>query len=97
MTAGTPGLTPAGELPESFEEQAEQAWRNILALLQSAGMGVEHLVKIVQYLVRAEDIRPYGPIRSRMLGAHRPASMLMVVSALPRPEISDRNRSDGCN
>jgi len=86
FTAGTPGLTPEGYLSDTFEGQAEQAWKNILHLLESAGMGVEHLVKIVQYLVRPEDIRAYAPIRARVLGPHRPASMLMVVSALPRPE-----------
>ena len=86
FSSGTPGLTPAGDLPETFEEQAEQAWRNILRLLESAGMSVQHLVKIVQYLVRAEDVRSYGAIRTRILGEHRPASMLMIVSALPRPE-----------
>lgn len=84
--SGTPGLTPDGVLPKTFEEQAEQAWRNVLQLLKQAGMAPEHLVKIVQYLVRAEDIAAYGPVRSRMLGACRPASMLLVVPALVRPE-----------
>jgi len=32
--SGTPGLTKDGHLPESFEEQAEQAWKNVAALLQ---------------------------------------------------------------
>ncbi len=86
FSSGTPGLAPGGDLPETFEEQAEQAWRNILRLLESAGMGVQHLVKIVQYLVRPEDVRPYGAIRARVLGEHRPASMLMIVKALPRPD-----------
>jgi 2-iminobutanoate/2-iminopropanoate deaminase len=31
--SGTPGLTPDGNLPEAFEEQAEQAWRNVSAIL----------------------------------------------------------------
>lgn len=85
--SGTPGLTPDGHLPERFEEQAEQAWRNVFALLEGAGMGPEHLVKIVQYLVRAEDIKRYAAVRAQMLGAYRPASMLAVVGGLVRPEI----------
>jgi 2-iminobutanoate/2-iminopropanoate deaminase len=84
--SGTPGLTPEGYLPETFELQAEQAWRNVLLLLKRAGMAPEHLVKIVQYLVRAEDIAAYGAVRSRMLGGCRPASMLLVIRALARPE-----------
>ena len=84
--SGTPGLTPEGTLPKTFEEQAEQAWKNVLQLLKQAQMAPEHLVKIVQYLVRAEDVPVYGAVRSRMLGGCRPASMLLVVPALVRPE-----------
>ena len=84
FTSGTPGLAPDGTLPAKFELQAEQAWKNIFSALQKADMGPEHLVKIVQYLVRAEDIAAYGAIRARFLGDCRPASMLMVVAALPK-------------
>jgi 2-iminobutanoate/2-iminopropanoate deaminase len=85
--SGTPGITPDGHLPETFEEQAEQAWKNVLALLQQANMGPEHLVKISQYLVRAEDIPRYAPIRDKALGEHRPASMLTVIPGLVWPKI----------
>ena len=85
FTSGTPGLLPDGTLPATFELQAEQAWKNILLVLQRAGMGAEHLVKIVQYLVREEDIAAYGAIRARFLGDCRPASMLLVAAALPKP------------
>ena len=84
--SGTPGLTPSGELSSDFAQQAEQAWRNVLQLLEQAGMGPEHLVKIVQYLVRPGDIRSYGHVRARMLQGHRPASMLLVVPALVRSD-----------
>ena len=36
FTSGTPGLTPEGHLPDSFEEQADQAWKNILEILKRA-------------------------------------------------------------
>ncbi len=85
FTSGTPGLTPDGTLPDTFELQAEQAWKNILSALQKAGMGPEHLVKLVQYFVRTEDLPAYGAIRSRFLGDCRPASMLLVAAALPKP------------
>ncbi len=87
LLAGTPGLRPDGTLPASFEEQAEQAWLNVIRALESADMGVQHLVKITQYLTRREDIAGYGAIRSKMLGDARPASVLMVVPALVWPEM----------
>jgi enamine deaminase RidA (YjgF/YER057c/UK114 family) len=49
-------------------------------------MSVGDLVKITQYLTRAEDIPAYAKVRTRMLGAARPASMMLVVAALPRPD-----------
>lgn len=86
-TAGTPGIRKDGTVPESFEEQADLAWKNLIEILEAAGMGVHNLVKITQYLVRAEDIRAYPAIRLKHLGDHRPASMLSVVTLLVKPEI----------
>jgi 2-iminobutanoate/2-iminopropanoate deaminase len=86
FVSGTPGLSPDGNLPATFERQAEQAWRNIFASLEKAGMGIQDLVKVVQYLVRVEDLPAHGAVRTRMLQGHRPASMLCVVVALPRPD-----------
>ncbi len=86
FVSGTPGLTADGNLPDTFEEQADQAWRNVLALLDKAGMGPEHLIKVSQYLVRSEDILRYAPIRTKWLGDNRPASMLAVVPGLARPD-----------
>lgn len=83
--SGTPGLDCSGRLSESFEEQANQAWRNVFSLLEKASMRAENLVKVTQYLTRQEDIILYPPIRSKWLGEHRPASMLFVIPALVRP------------
>ena len=86
MTAGTPGMAPDGSTPERITAQAEQAWRNVIAMLEQAGMMVDDLVKVTHYLVRSEDIKPYAEVRKRFLGDARPASMLLVVPALVRPE-----------
>ena len=48
-----------------------------------AGMTVHDLVKVTQYLLRAEDIPAYAAVRKRFLGDARPASMLLVSDALP--------------
>jgi 2-iminobutanoate/2-iminopropanoate deaminase len=86
FTAGTPGMTLNGDLPGDFIAQAELAWGHIAAMLSKADMNVHNLVKITQYLVRASDIADYAKVRSRALNGARPASMLMVVAALPRAE-----------
>ena len=86
FTSGTPGMDERGEYPPDITKQAELAWGHILRMLKAAGMSVNDLVKITQYLTRAEDIPAYVQVRTRMLGDARPASMLMVVAGLPRPE-----------
>lgn len=86
FTSGTPGMDEAGKLPGDIIAQAELAWGHILTMLDRAGMAVGDLVKITQYLTRAEDIPAYAKVRARMLGDARPASMMLVVAALPRPE-----------
>jgi 2-iminobutanoate/2-iminopropanoate deaminase len=86
FTSGTPGMDAAGEMPGDITAQAELAWGHILTMLDRAGMAVGDLVKITQYLTRAEDIPAYAKVRARMLGDARPASMMLVVAALPRPE-----------
>lgn len=87
-TAGTPGIDPrTGTLPPTFEEQAELAWRNIESILAEGGMGVEHIVKLTQTMIRREDLAAYRDIRTRHLGDHRPASMLSFVSGLVWPDM----------
>jgi 2-iminobutanoate/2-iminopropanoate deaminase len=86
VTAGTPGLGRDGALPPDITGQAEQAWTHIVTMLERAGMTVHDLVKITQYLTQASDLPAYAKVRARVLGTARPASMLMVVAELPRPE-----------
>jgi 2-iminobutanoate/2-iminopropanoate deaminase len=86
LTAGTPGLSKDGDLPKDITGQAERAWEHVIDLLERAGMTVADVVKVTQYLTRAEDIPAYGKVRSRFLGDARPASMLLVIPQLVRPE-----------
>jgi enamine deaminase RidA (YjgF/YER057c/UK114 family) len=86
FTSGTPGMDEKGEYPSDITRQADLAWAHILKMLKEAGMSVNDLVKITQYLTRGEDIPAYVQVRARILGDARPASMLMVVAGLPKPE-----------
>ena len=56
-------------------------------MLQQARMTVADIVKVTQYLTRAEDIKAYAEVRARFLGDNRPASMLLVIPHLVWPEI----------
>jgi 2-iminobutanoate/2-iminopropanoate deaminase len=84
--AGQVGLDGQGRLAEGFEAQAEAAWKNIVAILAAAGMGPHHLVKITTFMTDPAHLPLLAPVRSRYLGAARPASTLVFVRALARPE-----------
>jgi 2-iminobutanoate/2-iminopropanoate deaminase len=86
LTSGTPGLSKAGHLPEDISGQAELAWQYVVEMLKRADMEIADVIKVTQYLKRAEDIPSYGKVRTRFLGELRPASMLLIVPQLVRPE-----------
>jgi len=84
--AGEVGMAPDGSVPDGIEAQSDQAWRNVVAVLESAGMGVEHLVHVNHWLVKEDHFAAYAKVRAKYLGDARPASTLMIVKALARPE-----------
>jgi enamine deaminase RidA (YjgF/YER057c/UK114 family) len=55
-------------------------------MLKQADMALTDVVKVTQYLTRAEDISAYAKVRTRFLGEAEPASMLLVIPQLVRPE-----------
>jgi 2-iminobutanoate/2-iminopropanoate deaminase len=87
MTSGTPGLSASGDLPDDVEAQSRLACENVVSLLAKDGMTVTDIVKVTQYLTRTEDIEAYAAVRTRFLGDHRPASMLLVIPKLVWPEL----------
>ena len=86
LTSGTPGLSIDGKLPSDITGQAEIAWAHIMTMLERASMTKYDLVKVTHYLLRASDIADYVKVRSRFLGDARPASMLLIVPGLVKPE-----------
>src|SRR5882762_5018787 len=71
-----------GSVPEGFETQCEQSWRNIIEVLNSAGLGVEHLVKINTFLTDKSQVVPNRAIRRKMLQGNEPASTVMIAETV---------------
>ena len=86
MTSGTPGINTNGEIPNDISKQSELAWEHIIRLLNKANMTVANIVKVSQYLTRAEDISAYAKVRNTFLKDSRPASMLSIIPQLVKPE-----------
>jgi len=85
--SGTVGVAADGAIPEGVAEQFEVAIANMDACLKAVGAGAEHVVKVTVYLTNIGDRGRINPIRQRYFGPHRPASTLVEVSALVRPEL----------
>ena len=84
--AGQVGVTPDGTMPEDFETQTENTYRNIEAILKDAGMGFENIVKLTTFIIDPDDLPKMREIRKSFLGDHRPAHTLLCVSRLADPE-----------
>ena len=84
--SGQVGVRKDGGVPEDFKGQAHCAWENLVAVLAAAGMTVADLVKVNTYLTDRSQHPQFSPIRAKFLGDARPASTLVVVAALARPE-----------
>lgn len=77
---------------DSFIEQAEQALRNIVAIVAEAGGSPEHVVRLTWYVVDKKEYlaagRDLGAAYRRVFGKHYPAMSAVQVVAL----IEDRAR-----
>lgn len=82
LLSGQTPLREDGSVPESFEEQAELVWRRIGLVLAQAGLGCQHICRVVTYLIDPADAPVHARVRMRHLGAARPASTGIVVSRL---------------
>lgn len=70
-------------VPEGFEAQCRQAWRNVLAVLDSAGMDASDLVKVTTYLTDRAQADANGRIRREFLPMDAsPALTVIVVATL---------------
>lgn len=84
LVSGTPGLDQDGELPTDVTGQSEQAWENVIRVLDAAGADLSNIVFVREWLVNESDVDDYVAVRARYI-THRPGSMLVVVPALARP------------
>jgi 2-iminobutanoate/2-iminopropanoate deaminase len=84
--SGQVGIASDGTVSADFETQVRQVWQNISGVLRGAGMRLENLVKLTTFLIDAADFPISSRVRTEVLGGHKPASTLVYVSGLVRPE-----------
>ncbi len=68
-----------GTVPDSFTEQAEQAWANIEAQLKAAGMDLGNIVRHTTYLSDRRYRAENSEVRRRVLGEFQPALTVIIA------------------
>ena len=68
---------------ETIQEQTEQVFANLRAILEAAGSGLERLVKTTVYLTDLGDFAGMNEVYATHVGERPPARATIEVSALP--------------
>ena len=79
-TSGVVGVDPSsGTAPEGFAAQAEQALRNLGAIVDASGATLSDVVKTTCFITDLADFTEFNTIYADFFGDHRPARSTFVV------------------
>ena len=84
--SGQVGVDTDGRVLDGFEAQAEQAWRNIAAVLEAADMTLADIVKITMLYTRRDDLAAGRTARDAALDGREVACTLFFVAGLASEE-----------
>ena len=68
---------------DGIEEQTEQVFSNLRAILEAAGSSLERIVKTTVFLVDLSDFQGMNGVYARHVGDTPPARATIEISALP--------------
>ncbi len=89
VIAGQVALDASGAVVGAgdFAAQAVQVFRNLVAALEAVGAGPRNLVKLTTFVTDLSNLAAFREARDRFIDvAHPPASTLVQVTRLFRPE-----------
>ena len=82
FVSGTMGLRPDFSAPPTLDEQLECVWNNLGAILASAGMTVDNIVRLTSYLRDAGYAEANAQARIAALGDRRIPTTAIVIQTL---------------
>jgi len=83
--AGQVGLTPTGEMVAGgVKEQTDQVLKNLAAVLEAAGAGMNSITMVNVYLRSMGDFAAMNEVYGKAFGEHKPARATVAVSELPK-------------
>jgi 2-iminobutanoate/2-iminopropanoate deaminase len=65
------------------ETQTEQVFKNIAAILEAAGSGLQHVLRCGVFLADMRDFPQMNAVYERMMGGNKAARTTVQVAALP--------------
>ena len=86
FTAGQIPLDPASmEIVDGdVADQTEQVMKNLAAVLDEAGAGLDTVLKTTVYLADMDDFTAMNEVYGRHFGSHKPARSTVEVARLPK-------------
>lgn len=75
-----PAITGLDDQPDTFEGQVRQTIENLRTVLETAGSGLEHVVKVNGYLTDPGQLEEYNRVYTEYFGAAKPARTSVCVS-----------------
>jgi reactive intermediate/imine deaminase len=83
-TSGQIPVDPAtGVIPESVEAQAEQSCRNVIAVLEAAGVTADKVVKTTCFISDMNQFAAFNAVYEKFF-VSRPARSCVEVARLPK-------------
>jgi 2-iminobutanoate/2-iminopropanoate deaminase len=82
FVAGTMGLDPDGVPGSTLDQQLDLIWMNIRAILASAGMTVDNIVRLTSYLRDASYAEPNAAARQAALDGRVIPTTAIVAQTL---------------
>jgi len=84
FVSGQLGLKPGDTaISGEIEEQTEQIFANLKAILEAAGTGLDRLVKTTVFLQRLDDFQAMNGVYAKHVGEQPPARSTVEVAKLP--------------
>ena len=84
FTSGQLGLNPeTGALAEGVRAQADQALKNLGAILHEAGLDYKDVIKTVVFIKNMADFKTVNEVYAQYFTANYPARSCVEVATLP--------------
>ena len=85
-TSGIVATQADGSIASTVGDQAAAVWRSIGGICEAAGFTLDDVVSYTTYVVVGQDLAAVMAARDVAFAGHKPASTLIVVPQLARPE-----------